>query len=194
MGNFLKENSYYIFKMIVNQIGMTMFGLMLSMATNKNDTVFLLASIFSAIFYLVLLYTMTWDIGYGEKTRIENKRLKFDRMKGLWMSLAANTVNLLLGAMAVIGYYCAGAYTVLESGAKAPVSPDWAVNLYGIGKTVATLLQGMYSGIISLYFKSSPWIFIVIVIPSLAVCYAAYIMGVKGKHFTKFLGPTESKE
>lgn len=180
--------------MAVNQLGMTMFGLMLSMATNGNDTLFLLSSIFSVVFYLVLLYTMTWDVGYGEKTRIDAKRLRYDRFKGLWMSLAANVINILLGVIATVGYYAASAYTVLESGAVAPVSPEWAENLYGIGKTVATLLQGMYSGIISLYFKSSPWIFIVIVVPSLAVCAAAYVMGVKGKHFTKFLGPTESKE
>ena len=125
MMNFLKENSYLIFKMLVNQIGMTMFGLVLSMATHENNTLLLITSIFAVLFYMVLLYTMTWDAGYAEKIRIENNRLKFVPLKGLYMSLVANIPNIVLGILAVIGYYG----SVLEKGI--PVSPEWAVNLRG---------------------------------------------------------------
>ena len=50
MLHFIKDNRSVIEKMIVNQIGMIFFGLMLSMATNQNNSLFLAASIFSELF------------------------------------------------------------------------------------------------------------------------------------------------
>ena len=47
MLHFIKNNRSVKVKMIVNQIGMIFFGLMLSMATNQNNSLFLAASIFS---------------------------------------------------------------------------------------------------------------------------------------------------
>ncbi len=188
MLNFLKENSYTIFKMFINQIGMTMFGLVLSMATYANSTLLLITSVFAILFYLVLLYTMTWDIGYAEKIRIEGKRLRFAPLKGLYMSLVANVINIVLAILAIIGYYGG----VLENGV--PVSPEWAVNLYGTCKIVALFLQGMYSGLVGLFFPATPWVLLLIVLPALATCTVAYIAGVKGFRLTRFGGPNESRE
>ena len=188
MINFLKEYSYSIFKMLVNQIGMTMFGLVLSMATHQNDTLLLITSLFAVLFYMVLLYTMTWEVGYAEKIRIDNNRLKLTPLKGLYMSLVANIPNIVLAILAIVGYYGG----VLENGV--PVSPEWAVNLYGTAKIIALFIQGMYSGIVSLYFPATPWVLLLIVLPSLVTCTLAYLAGVKGKRFTRLLGPSESRE
>ena len=194
MINFLKENSYLIFKMFVNQLGMTMFGLVLSMATSQNETLFLISSIFAVVFYMVLLYTMTWDVGYAEKVRIDGKRLKYRPMKGLLISLCANIGNLILGILITIGYYSASSYTLNQVGAIFPSSPQSAVNLFRTAKTIATLFEGMYSGIISCWFLNSPWVYIVITFPAMLTCMIAYIMGVKGIHFTKLIGPDEKKD
>lgn len=172
---FIKDNSYSVFKMFVNQIGMTIFGITLSLATHQNETLLLLTSIFGACFYMVLLYTMTWDIGYEEKIRIEGKRLEYRPLKGLYLSLFANIPNFIIAVMILVGYYCS---TSFVSGA--PASPEWAVNLYGIGRAVAALIEGMYGGIINIVFNMSPWAYILIILPSLAVCAVAYILGVKG--------------
>ncbi len=194
MINFLKDNSYLIFKMIVNQIGMTMFGLVLSMATSQNEILFLISSIFSIVFYMVLLYTMTWEIGYAEKIRIDGKRLKYRPMKGLLISFCANLLNLVLGILITVSYYTSVLGAPNEAGVIFPVAPQSAVNLFGTAKTIATLLEGMYSGVINFWFPNSPWIFIVITLPAMLTCMAAYIMGVKGKRFTKFLGPVEKTD
>lgn len=188
MINFLKDNSYLIFKMLVNQIGMTMFGLVLSMATHENNTLLLITSIFAVLFYMVLLYTMTWDAGYAEKIRIEGKRLKYVPLKGLYMSLVANIPNIVLAVLSIIGYYGG----TLQNGV--PASPEWAVNLYGTCKIIALFIQGMYSGIVALYFPATPWALLLIVVPALITCSAAYIAGVKGKRLTPFGGPKESRE
>ncbi len=175
MKYFLKDNSYSIFKMFVNQIGMTIFGITLSLATHQNDTLLLMTSVFGACFYMVLLYTMTWDIGYEEKIRIEGKRLKYVPLKGLYMSLIANAVNFILAVMVLVGYY---ASTSFVNGA--PASPEWAMNVYGLGRAVAAIIEGMYGGIISVALDSSPWAYLIIILPSLLVCTVAYIAGVKG--------------
>ena len=181
--------------MFVNQLGMTMFGLVLSMATNQNDTLFLLSSIFAVIFYLVLLYTMTWDIGYAEKIRIDGKRLEYRPLKGLWISLCANIGNIILGILITASYYSATTFiTNPATGSFYPSAPDAAVNVYGVSLTIANLFEGMYSGIISTYFLNYPWIYILITVPALLTCMLAYIMGVKGKRFTKLVGPDDKKE
>ncbi|MBE6636916.1 MAG: hypothetical protein E7618_03820 [Ruminococcaceae bacterium] len=189
MKNFFKDNSYTIFKMFVNQLGMMFFGLVLSFATQSNDTLFLVASAFSIVFYLFLLYTMTWEIGYGEKVRIEGKRLRYVPLKGLYMSIVANLPNLILGILTMIGYY--GASTFNET--LQPASPEWAVNLYGVAKILATFLQAMYSGIVGL-LPTQPWIFIVITFPAMITCMIAYIMGVKGHQLFRFLGPDQKRD
>ena len=52
----------------------------------------------------------------------------------------------------------------------------------------------MYSGIVGLYFPSTPWILLLIVVPALITCTVAYITGVKGLRLTRFGGPNESRE
>lgn len=175
MKYFLKDNSYSMFKMFVNQLGMTIFGLTLSFPTSQNDTLFTLVSIFAICFYMVLLYFMTWDIGNEERIRIEGKRMKFIKLKGLYLSLGANIPNFILAILITLGYFGASSYVK-----GAPASPEWAVNLYGVPKIIAGLLNGMYGGVMK-YFGNSPLPYYLIIIPSLLTCTVAYIMGVKGK-------------
>jgi hypothetical protein len=179
MKYFVKENSYLMFKMFVNQLGMTIFAIILTFATNQNDTLFLIVSIFSILFYMVLLYFMTWDIGYEDKPRIDANRQKFVVLKGLYLSLFANIPNFILAIIITIGYYGSSAFNA----SGFPRSPEWAVNLYGVGKMIAGLLEAMYTGIINICFGPSPWAYFTIIAPSLMTCMIAYVMGVKGKRF-----------
>lgn len=159
---FFKDNSYSIFKMFINQIGMTIFGIALSFATPGN-TLFMLSSIFAACFYMVLLYTMTWDIGFEEKVRIDAKRLKYNRYKGLYMSLVANIPNFIIAVLIIVGKYVPGAGGV-----------------FAVGSGAAALLEGMYIGIVNVVFKFNPFAYLLIILPSLLTCFIAYIAGVKG--------------
>ncbi len=185
MINFLKEYSYSIFKMFVNQLGIMIFGLVLSLATAKFSTLFIAAAIFGSLFYMLLLYTMTWDIGYEEKIRIEGKRMKYVPLKGLYMSLVANIPNIALAVLAIVGYYGGGA---------AKSGPVWPQNLYGAPNLIARFIQPTYVGIIDPIFNKNPWGLLVIVIPSLITCTLAYIAGVKAFRILPFGGPKESKD
>jgi hypothetical protein len=119
------------------------------------------------------------------------------------MSLLANLLNIILGIMIIVGFYAATEYIMRDAAGEitseralaisiSPSSPAWAQNIYGIGKIVATLLLGMYNGIIASLPSLNPWIYLLLVVPSVVVCGIAYPIGVKGKHFTKFLGKKPS--
>jgi hypothetical protein len=190
MMNFIRDNSYNIFKMFVNQVGMTIFAIVLTLATHQNETLLLVVSAFSICFYMVLLYFMTWDIGYEEKLRIESSRLKYVRFKGLYMSLLANVPNFLLAAVITVGYY--GGSTFTQHGA--PASPDWSVNLYGIGRLIAGLIEAMYAGPVNIHFGTNPWPYFIIPLPAVLTCTVAYVMGVKGKRFFPAPKNEHSKE
>jgi len=191
MKKFFRERSYDMVKMFLNQFATAIFGVVLAIAAQKAENTVLrnLTSAFAVLFYLFLLYTMTWEIGYGEKVRIEGKRLRYVPLKGLYMSIVANLPNLILGILTMIGYY--GASTFNET--LQPASPEWAVNLYGVAKILATFLQAMYSGIVGL-LPTQPWIFIVITFPAMITCMIAYIMGVKGHQLFRFLGPDQKRD
>ena len=109
MLHFIKDNRSVIVKMIVNQIGMIFFGLMLSMATNQNNRLFLAASIFSVLFYMFLEYTVGWDLGAHDKIKLDGGRIEYQPYKGLLVSLCANILNILSGLLTVIGYFCIAA-------------------------------------------------------------------------------------
>lgn len=187
MLNFIKENSYAMVKMFVNQIGMTIFGLLMSMATVSSPTLLTLAGLFSILFYLGLLYTMTWTLGAKDKIRVDGQRAAAQPYKGALMSIGANSINFLLGILMVIGYFC-----ITDYSASTPV---WAANLYGVSNAIARLLQAMYIGIIRLYVPNSPLIFLVTPLPAVLICGFGYYMGLKNRRILKAFGinPPEKK-
>lgn len=133
MGNFFKEHSYNVIKLFLNQIGITVFGTMLALATSSNSALLLASSIFSTVFLLVLDYNVCWEIGAKDKIRIDGGRLKPMPSKGALLSLLANLPNLLLSVLMGIG-------VLIGTAASETVSI--------VCNAIARLLNGMYLGII----------------------------------------------
>ena len=82
--SFLKEHSDNIVKLIINQVGISIFAMFLytaAAAIKSEDggaslTFKVLISVFSIMFYLLLVYTIGWEIGAKDKIRIDGKRLE----------------------------------------------------------------------------------------------------------------------
>lgn len=180
MIKFIKDNSYLIFKMMVNQLGMTMFGLVLSMATLNDNRLLFATSVFSVLFYAVLLYMMCWEYGAKEKVRVDHGRLRFMPLKGFYMSLCANVVNIILAITLFIGYFNITDMTTAQ--------PEWAFNLYSVSRLIAMFIQAMYAGMISLYSPYNPIAFILILFPAFFASAAGYYLGVKDIRLLGFLG------
>ena len=143
---FWKENSYDIVKMFINQIGMTIFGLIVAMATvslsSKMELAkgerwpLLLGSVFGVLFYLFLLGYMTSEIGAKDGIRIEGKRMKFMPFKGLFMSLIANSVNLLLAVLAIVGKACVTNVSFFSSDSVTEAQPAFAAAVNSISELI----------------------------------------------------------
>lgn len=99
---FFKENSYEIVRLYINNIGITIFSLMLYFSAGHiaKDSVgpFNVAiSIFSIGFLMALVYCVGWDLGAKDRLSIDAGRMDYDKHKGLKIALFANIPNLVLG-------------------------------------------------------------------------------------------------
>lgn len=106
---FLKENSYDIVRLYINQIGIAIFSLVLYFAAAQagDDGISLIISVaisvFATAFYMVLIYTATWDLGAKDRIRIDAGRMTEIRHKGVRLSLAANLPNFLFIFLSLVG-------------------------------------------------------------------------------------------
>ena len=77
-------------KLMLNQFGGAMLGIMLSSATMQSDMLNFLTSILAIIFYLFLQYTAIWEIGAKDQIRVNGGRAAENKWQGLRIALLAN--------------------------------------------------------------------------------------------------------
>ena len=188
MKKFWKENSYDIVKMFIYQMGMTVFGLVVSMAAIKLSIsmnlpygerwILSLGSVFGAGLYVYLLGYMTAEIGSKDGIRIEAGRLEYNRLKGLYMSLMANAINIVLALTAIIGKLCVTNIGFFSDDAAVEAVPAFAGAINTVSELILKLINGMYLGLQVEYFSGNPLFYLLIIAPSLLVCTLAYMRGV----------------
>ena len=105
---FLKENSYDIVRLYINQVGITIFSLVLYTSigfindATLNVQLKIWLSVFATVFYLALLYTAAWEFGAKDKIKIDSGKLSRAPMKGAVMSLVANAPNFVLAIFTIL--------------------------------------------------------------------------------------------
>lgn len=175
MKKFFHQYSYSIIKMFVNQFAISLFGIVLAMATTAADSTALTIafSIFSISFYLFLLYTMTWEIGAKDRISVDYKKQPYRPHTGLILGLIANIPNLLLAVLYSIAAPFMATYR-------------WAGNMNAVLNLLSAILEGMYRGLLSVIYLPSGmpilnawWSYFVIVIPALITTWLAYFAGFK---------------
>lgn len=186
MRDFFGKYSYGIVKMFVNQFAISIFGSVLAMATASagNDSLTLIVSCFAVLFYLFLIYTMTWEIGAKDKISVDVGKAKYKPCTGLLMALVANIPNFIIAVVYTVAY-------------PAMNSAGWAGNMAAVAKLASVIIQGMYLGCISIIKIGGTsmdrlwWTYFLIILPSLAVSFAAYCLGQKN---FKLFAPKIKKE
>ena len=176
---FFKKYSYIIIKLFLNQFAISLFGVALSFACGRanNNTLLLVTSIFSVLFYLFLQYAVIWEVGAKDGISATARHTSRGLWRGLVIALCANAVNLLTALLVM---------TKLFTGGHNQVS--------AIGQFFAMMLQGMYQGILSQNFLGAQlheyvWVYFVIIVPAVLVCSASYIIGNYNLHATNILIP-----
>ena len=174
MKAFFERYSYESVRLALNQFAISMFGFALAMTAvkAKSDALLLWNSIASIVFYLVLTYSTAHKTGSQDRLSIEYGKIPFNPLRGLCVSLVANSINLLLAVLITIGSLC-----------RVPTLED-------IPGAIALLIQGMYQGILAvIHIGEQPlndmwWAYFVITIPAMLVATVGYIAGAKDFHIT----------
>ena len=193
-----KEHLYDIVKLYVNQIGITIFSIFLMSAVGSiedeslSNTLSIIVSVFSILFYLVLIYNVVWELGAKDRIRIDSGRYQAKPMKGLVMSLWANLPNFVLaGVAAIFGIiFVAG-------------GAEWAASPFLILFMLVKFHAAMYVGVIQGLSPALPsatsdvsvfadalvedvW-FLLIPLVAVLVAHLSYWLGTKEKKLFGFL-------
>ena len=178
MKAFFNKYSYSIVKMFVDQFAISIFGAVLAMATAStgNDTLSLIVGFFAILFYLYLIYTMTWEIGAKDKISVDVGKQEYRPLNGLYMALVANIPNFIIAILYTIAYPMMGTMT-------------WAGNTAAILRLCSVVIQGMYLGVTSSITVGGTqlnqlwWTYFIIIIPSLVTAFTAYYLGHRNFRF-----------
>ncbi len=178
MKEFFKSRSYDMVKMFLNQFATSIFGFVLFLAAEKAQNTVLrnVTSIFAVLFYLFLLYTMTWELGFRDKVSVESGRKKSQPLTGGLISLVANLPNFLFAGCILLAQFTEGGF----------------LNKLGtVAKTAGYILEGMYTGVMAnavggtvLYNRW--WMWFLIPLPAILVCTVAYLLGIRDIKFTSY--------
>lgn len=168
---FLKERSYEIVKLFVNQIVLSVFGTALTLAAaGENRTGLRIGcSIFSILFYLFIIYFMMWELGAKDSHKIERGEVGQTRAAGLYMGLVASSVNFLLAILIMLGSL---------------IPSEVFGNIGAVAKLISLLTEGMYTGVLAVAVNGAPlnnlwFIYFALPLPLLLVSGLAYYAGTK---------------
>ena len=174
---YLKENYYYVVKMLLNQFGAAFLGLMLSLATSKGQGepmwwLVLAGSSLSILLYMYLQYTVMWDLGARDIIRVEAHRAEYKPLTGLKMTAVANIPNILIAVGVLIGSLL-GSETGLAQ-------LEWAGSIGVVCRAIGAFWEAMYNGFLMKFAPHNPYVWILMLVPPLAAGGLGYYAGMKG--------------
>lgn len=195
---FLKENSYDVVRLFINQIGIAIFSLILYTAVGMVELdqsaklgINVSLSVFAVLFYFALLYTVAWDLGAKDKIRVDGGRMTQDKFKGAKLASLANIPNFILTFICTLTF---AIYLIFDNAVSYTVS--------GIFNTIVRLLMSMYLGILQgifaglrsntdMFYFAQAIGYLLIPIVAIAVTQFGYAMGTKEK---KLFGSSAPKK
>lgn len=187
MKGFLKNHSYDMVTMLLNQLVLSMFGFSLVLAAMKidNDALRNVTSIFSILFYLLLLYMKAWDIGFRDKASVEQGKKKDTPYLGALISLCANAIN-----------YIFALFVMLRA-----LLPNVAFisSIGDVCQAISVFINGMYSGLLAnqvggVALNTYWFVFFLTPIPAILICGLAYYFGLHDVKYTGFFHKNQYPE
>ncbi len=178
---FWKENSYHIVRLFIIQIVMAIFGSVLHIAVFTAASALVpLISVFCILFYLFVLYSVTWEYGAKEYLRVSAGRAKQVRLKGLYMILLAEIPNFVLSLMMLI------------SGLAN------AVGVYFVPHIIESLIASPYFGVVDAICGDATHMvarglgYLVATLPAVLTVTFAYFLGVNNRRILPVSRPGNS--
>ena len=178
---FIKANSYEIVRFMVIQLGLSIFGLVLTMACHSlNRELLRPVSIFSIGFYLFLVYSVAWENGSKDKLRVDAGRLADRKGRGFAVMFFAQSPYLLLTLFMLVGAL------VVEFGGSAGADKVGGA-LFTFPYLLVNFLSSIYLGAMKVLFGSftdkyllSAVVHILLSIPAIVTAGFGYFVGACG--------------
>lgn len=199
----LKTNFYDIIRLYIFQIGITIFSLFLYTAVGfVEDAVFfnrlrIAVSVFSMVFYFVLIYYMLWEMGAKDKIRIDGGRMEPMKGKGMLLCLFANIPNFIISfvSLLLIVVFLIGGSQGVWSGYVA----TYTINLFHESIYMG-FIQGVVPEVVSsdpqfvdyTYYLVQSILFVVFPTLSILVGHFSYYLGSKEKKFLTLFSSKKS--
>ncbi len=179
----IKSNSYDIVRLVINQLGISIFALVLYISMNiageSNQelgfSLNIIASAFSILFYWALLYSAVWEIGAKDRIKIDSGKSERFALKGALLAFVANIINIVCVVVIIIGELIS-----LLSGSEV-MNGIVAVLIVVIRFTSAMFLRSVNA--ICLPFEDNVILlaqgvtYLVFFLLTIAVCQLAYTLG-----------------
>lgn len=167
MKEFFKKYGYTAVKMLVYQVAFALFGWALATAAISagGGTLTLVASIFSVLFYLVLIYIMVWEIGARDRISADYGKMPRRPWLGAAIGAVGSIPNIIL-------------FVFILLGAIIPPLSGFS----GVCMVIALLFEGVYVGLLSLTpfgaaLSTYWWSYFLIILPLVATSFLSYLAG-----------------
>ena len=173
MINFFKDNLGMIWKIVITQIGMMVFGLIVVLSSAMiNPLLCHIAGGLSILMYLFVLYSHFIEKGNEDKIKIDGGRMEKRNFYGLFVYLASQFLNIVLSVITAVTFY----FTDNEV--------ETVMNrVYATFKLITHYYNGAYLSVTRLV-PDFPFIYLLLIIPGAIVCFLSYFGGIRGvKHF-----------
>lgn len=177
MKELFRTRSYEMVRMFLNQFATSIFGLVLAIAAGRAQNTVLrnVTSACAIVFYLFLLYTMTWELGFADRAAVEAGRKPKKPFTGALLSVAANLINWLLAIFIMLGNLLCDV--------------PFFSGLGGFAGTAVHILEGMYTGLLANHVGGNPlnsywFVYFLLPLPAILISGISYLLGLKDIKFT----------
>ena len=186
MKEFFKRYSYESVRLFINQVVIGLFGMILALSAGiaENETLRVVAGVFSVIFFLFMQFASAWRIGAEDRLSEDLGKGKIDLWVPVKVWLLANSLNLLLALLMALGMWF----------------PDGKLisSIAGGASVIKLIIEGMYTGLLASHVGGAPlnsywFMHFLTVIPALPVIAAAYACGAKNINFGGLFMPNVKK-
>ena len=190
MKSFFDMHGYTCLKLFINQVAISIFGTVLSMTTMamENNALTIAVSVFSILFFTVLVYIMMWEVGAKDRLSVDLGKKEKKLGTGLLIALVGNIPNFIIAILFTIG-------------APFMATQEWAGNICAVAKVISLFVEGMYSGLINTVtiggtlLSNFWWTYFAITVPTIAAVWISYLIGYSNfKFFPSFSMHSNNKK
>ncbi len=178
-----RDKYYTLVKMCINWFMAIFLSWLVLIPTTGESWLRIAGSAFSTLFYLMLLFFSTCEVGLQDCIPIEAGRMKKKWYKGTLYTLVLNVPAILASVVASV------AHPFIEAGG------DAIKNVYAISNGINELfLHIMYKGMLldlPDWISKAPWIYLPIILLSLVIGTLGYLAGTKGLFASVFIRKQE---